>query len=205
MLIEAKPDSAAAVKGQAYAVSLLSSRIFRGIGIWNKILPQIATFRHIRLSDADYPGVVKFQPADLGTEALGYVAEHQALLTPLQEFLHECSNVKYLCPVEVTKTQYQPDGVEIHLKVGSELQKIRTRLIVAADGARITHPRSCWNQNSWLAILAILYCCICQARKIAQMILLTNAFGLVVRLRFYLYQGTAAALSGQHPTQKQKH
>lgn len=136
VLLEAKPYSVAAAKGQAYAVSLLSSRIFKGIGVWEKILPQIATFRHIRLSDADHPGVVQFQPADLGTEALGYVAEHQALLTPLQELLQECSNVSYLCPVEVVKTQYDPASVEIALKVGGEFRTIRTRLIVAADGAR---------------------------------------------------------------------
>ena len=136
VLIEAKPHSVAAAKGQAYAVSLLSSRIFKGIGVWDKILPQIATFNHIRLSDADYPGVVQFQPADLGTDALGYVAEHQALLAPLQEFLQQCPNVKYLCPAQVVKTDYQPGGVEIELNIGGELQTIRTSLIVAADGAR---------------------------------------------------------------------
>lgn len=136
VLIEAKPHSVAAAKGQAYAVSLLSSRIFKGIGVWDKILPQIATFNHIRLSDADYPDVVQFQPADLGTDALGYVAEHQALLTPLQEFLQQCPNVKYLCPAQVVKTNYQADGVAIELNIGGELQTIRTSLIVAADGAR---------------------------------------------------------------------
>ncbi len=135
-LIEAKPHSVAAAKGQAYAVHMLSRRIFEGIGVWDKILPQIATYRQVRLSDADHPGVVEFQPADLGTEALGYVAEHQALLTPLQEFLQECPLVSYLCPVEVVKTQYEPGGVEIALRVDGESRKIRTRLLVAADGAR---------------------------------------------------------------------
>ena len=136
VLIEAKPHSVAAAKGQAYAVHMLSRRIFEGIGIWDKILPQIATYRQVRLTDADHPGVVEFQPADLGTEALGYVAEHQALLTPLQEFLQECTNVFYLCPAEVVKTQYEPGGVEIDLKVDGESRTIRTRLLVAADGAR---------------------------------------------------------------------
>ena len=136
VLIEAKPHSVAAAKGQAYAVHLLSGRIFEGIGVWDKILPQIATFRQVRLSDADHPGVVEFQPADLGTDALGYVAEHQALLQPLQEFLQECSNVSYLCPAEVVKTQYEPDAVAIELSVGGESRTIRTRLLVAADGAR---------------------------------------------------------------------
>lgn len=136
VLIEAKPYSVAAAKGQAYAVHLLSSRIFEGIGVWDKILPQIATFRRVRLSDADYPGVVEFQPADLGTKELGYVAEHQALLLPLQEFLHECANVSYLCPAEVVKIEYEPGGVSISLLVGGETRTIRTRLVVAADGAR---------------------------------------------------------------------
>ena len=134
-LIEAKCNSAAAAKGQAYAVHLSSRHIFTGIGIWDKILPQIATFRHVCLSDADHPGVVEFQPADIDTEALGYVAEHRALLAPLQEFLQECPNVSYLCPVEVVKTRYQPTGVEIELS-GNAAQTIRTRLLVAADGAR---------------------------------------------------------------------
>lgn len=136
VLIEAKPHSVAAAKGQAYAVHLLSGRIFEGIGIWDKILPQIATFRQVRLSDADYPGVVEFHPADLGTDALGYVAEHQALLTPLREFMQECPNVTYLCPAETVKTRYEPDGVEIDLSVGGESRTLRTRLLVAADGAR---------------------------------------------------------------------
>jgi 2-octaprenyl-6-methoxyphenol hydroxylase len=136
VLIEAKPYSVAAAKGQAYAVHLISERILKGIGVWDKILPQIATFSQVRLSDADYPDIVEFQPADLGTEVLGYVAEHQALLKPLQKFLQECPNVTYLCPAEVVKTQYESTGVEISLKVGDESQKIRTQLIVAADGAR---------------------------------------------------------------------
>jgi 2-octaprenyl-6-methoxyphenol hydroxylase len=135
-LIEAKPDSVAAKKGQAYAVHLLSGRIFEGIGVWDKILPQIATCRQVRLSDADYPDVVEFHLSDLGTEALVYVAEHQALLAPLQDLLQECPNVSYLCPVEVVKTQYEPEGVEIALLMGTESRTIRTRLLVAADGAR---------------------------------------------------------------------
>ena len=60
LLIEAKVASAAVAKGQAYAVHRLSALIYQGIGIWDKILPQIANYRHVRLSDADYPDVVEF-------------------------------------------------------------------------------------------------------------------------------------------------
>lgn len=137
-LLEAKPQSVAAAKGQAYNISLLSERIFRDIGVWDKILPQVAAYRHIRLSDADYPGIVQFYPTDLGTDALGYVAEHHVLLTCLQELLQSCPNVSYLCPAEVVKAEYQADGVELEIATDGEISrsKIRTRLLVGADGAK---------------------------------------------------------------------
>ncbi|MBD1921872.1 FAD-dependent hydroxylase [Microcoleus sp. FACHB-831] len=145
VLIERSPQSAAAAIGRAYAISVMSGRIFEGIGIWDKILPQIATFGQISLSDADYPGVVQFHPPDLGTDGLGYGAEHRVLLTALQECLQDCPNVHWLCPAEVISADYQADAVELEIMVKGEIpqskipnlkSKIRTRLLVAADGAK---------------------------------------------------------------------
>ncbi|NET81346.1 MAG: FAD-dependent hydroxylase [Moorea sp. SIO1F2] len=136
LLIEAKPKSVAVARVQAYALSILSGRIFAGIGVWDKILPQISTFRQIRLSDANHSGVVHFSPSDLGTNALGYVGEHRPVLTSLQEFLTDCPNVDWLCPAEVVDVDYQESGVEITVKEGDTQHRIRTRLVVAADGAR---------------------------------------------------------------------
>ena len=70
LLIEARVASAAIAKGQAYAVHMLSARIFQGIGIWDKILPQIAKYRQVFLSDAKYPDIVKFQTTDISKEIL---------------------------------------------------------------------------------------------------------------------------------------
>ncbi|MFN6470281.1 MAG: FAD-dependent hydroxylase [Nostoc sp. SerVER01] len=136
LLIEAKVASAAVAKGQAYAIHMLSSLIYQGIGVWDKMLPQIAKYCRVRLSDADYPGVVEFVTDDIGTPELGYVAEHQAILEPLQEFVRDCANVTYLCPAEVVNTQYQQDAVAIDIKVAGELRTIKSKLLVAADGSR---------------------------------------------------------------------
>ncbi|BAY14323.1 UbiH/UbiF/VisC/COQ6 family ubiquinone biosynthesis hydroxylase [Anabaenopsis circularis NIES-21] len=138
LLIEAKVTSASVAKGQAYAVHLLSALIYQGIGVWDKILPQIAKYRHVRLSDADYPDVVEFATADLAkdTPELGYVAEHQALLQPLQEFVQKCPNVNYLCPAEVVNTQHQQDIVAIDIKISEQIYTVRSKLLVAADGSR---------------------------------------------------------------------
>ncbi|MDB9349750.1 FAD-dependent hydroxylase [Nodularia spumigena] len=136
LLIEARVASAAVAKGQAYAVHMLSALIFQGIGIWEEISPQIAKYCQVRLSDADYPDVVEFATDDIGTPELGYVAEHQALLQPLQEFVQHCPNVTYLCPAEVVKTEYQQDIVAIDIKIADNIQTVRSKLVVAADGSR---------------------------------------------------------------------
>jgi 2-octaprenyl-6-methoxyphenol hydroxylase len=141
VLIEAQPLSVEAKKPQAYNLSLLSGRIFEGIGVWDKILPQITTYRQIRLSDADHAGIVQFRPSDLGTDALGYIGEHRFLLNSLYEFLGECPNIKWLRPAEVVNVEYQASGVEIQMKVAGECHQLRTRLVVAADGAR-SHIRT---------------------------------------------------------------
>jgi 2-octaprenyl-6-methoxyphenol hydroxylase len=141
VLIEAQPPSLAVERRQAYALSLLSGRILKGIGVWDKILPQITTYQQIRLSDADHPGIVQFHPSDLGMDDLGYVGEHRPLLQSLYEFLADCPNVSWLCPAEVLHVEYQPSGVEIKVRVDGEIRQLRSRLIVAADGTR-SHIRT---------------------------------------------------------------
>lgn len=136
LLIEAKAQSVAVAKGQAYAVHMLSALIYQGIGVWQQILPQIETYRRVRLSDADYPGVVEFATGDINTKDLGYVAEHQALLYPLQEFIKDCPNITYICPAFVVNTQYHQDMATVEMKVAGEMRTVRTKLVVAADGAR---------------------------------------------------------------------
>ena len=133
-IIEAQPESVAVAKGRAYVISLLSGRIFQGLGIWERILPQITQFKQIQISDADFKGIVKCHPEDLGTDNLGYAAEHRVLLSALQECLNDSPNVSWLCPAEVVVADYQPDCVELEVK--GVRSKIRTRLLVAADGAR---------------------------------------------------------------------
>ena len=136
VLIETQTQSVAVARRQAYALSILSGRIFAGIGVWDKILPQITNFQQIRLSDAEHQGIVQFQLADLGTEALGYVGEHRPLLSSLQEFLADCSHVSWRCPAEVVEVEYQASGVNIQVKADGVVTQLRTRLVVAADGAR---------------------------------------------------------------------
>lgn len=136
VIIEARPLELAAAKRQAYAFSLLSGRIYEGIGVWQQIFPKIAKFSQIRLSDADYNQVVRFQTQDLNNKYLGYVAEHNVVLTALQKFITGCDNVSWLCPAEVTKVEYQDSLATVKVNIDGVEKLIKTKLVVGADGAR---------------------------------------------------------------------
>lgn len=135
-IIEAQTLTQAVQKKQAYALSLLTGRILEGIGVWQDILPNIGKFKHIRLSDADYPDVVKFETSDLNTQYLGYVAEHKFVLSALQNFTKNCPNITWLENTSVIKVDYQKSLAEVKVKKDDEIITLNTKLVIGADGAR---------------------------------------------------------------------
>ncbi len=136
--IDAQVESVSISKGRAYAISLLSGQIFAGYGIWEQVLPQITQFSQIQISDADYAGVVKLYPQDLGTTALGYAASHEVLLRALQAKLHSAENISIMCPAQVIGVDYRDKLTEIEIQTPDEPspRKIRASLVIGADGAR---------------------------------------------------------------------
>ncbi len=154
VLIESASGSVAADRGQAYSINQLSMQIFAGLGIWPTIRPQVETYRHVRLSDADSPNIVRFSPADLGSagwdsdrggaESLGYVAEHRVLLTELQNRLKRHMAIDRLCPAKVISRSVTPaDPASGHplistltVESADQVRPITAKLVIAADGAR---------------------------------------------------------------------
>jgi len=136
IIIEARSLSEAAAKTQAYAFSPLSSRIYEGIGIWEKIVPQVGKYTNISLSDADYIQQVKFGTKDLPGKHLGYVAQHNIVLSTLQEHLADCANVSWICPGKVVNVISEATLSIIEVDLENSRQFIKTKLVVGADGAR---------------------------------------------------------------------
>jgi 2-octaprenyl-6-methoxyphenol hydroxylase len=136
LIIEANPLEVAASREQTYALSPLSGRIFQEIGIWSEIIADLGKYRQIYLSDADDPGIVKFKMADLGTEFLGYVAEHKTVLQSLQEYINQCANVNWLCPAKTCGVTYEAEGAVVEVEIDSHKQQLRTKLVIGADGVR---------------------------------------------------------------------
>jgi 2-octaprenyl-6-methoxyphenol hydroxylase len=136
ILLEAQAESIAVAKGRAYALSILSGRIFQGLGIWQAVLPHFSQFAQIQISDADSPAIVHLLPQNLGTEVLGYAAGHGVLLNALQSKLVSTENFRYLCPAQVDRVIYQADQCELAITTPDGQILIRSTLTVGADGAK---------------------------------------------------------------------
>jgi len=139
-LIEANPLTVGLAQRRAYALTLLTGRIFSGLGVWKAILPKISTFSQIRLADEHSSAVVNLQPNDLGLEPgsaeLGYVGEHGVLLRALQERLTGADYLTWYCPAALSHADYGSDRVTLTLADAETTQQITAKVLVAADGAR---------------------------------------------------------------------
>jgi 2-octaprenyl-6-methoxyphenol hydroxylase len=137
VLIEAATTSAAADRGQAYSINQLSSKIFAGLNLWSQIRPQVETYSHVQLSDADYQGtIVQFQPDDVQEPTLGYVAEHRVLLDALQSRLKRCELVDWLCPATVQSMTTVGHDRQLTIGHGGTTRVLQAKLVIAADGSR---------------------------------------------------------------------
>jgi 2-octaprenyl-6-methoxyphenol hydroxylase len=136
-LIEAQPQDQAASKRQAYALTLLSGKIFDRLGVWQEILPQIVTFDHIQISDANQ-WVVDLTPEDLGTDHLGYVGEHGVILTALQRQINQSPQIQWVCPAQVQEVRYFEDFAQVWVNSAEHPEPIviESRLVVATDGSK---------------------------------------------------------------------
>ncbi len=136
ILLDAQSREAAVSRQQVYAVTLLTGQILQGIGVWEAILPQINTFRQIRLSDGDRPADVRFLPQDLALDRLGYVAEHTPLLQGLRDFIDKSDNVCCVESAQVEEINYGTDEAIVTYGHEGKTQQLQARLVVAADGGR---------------------------------------------------------------------
>ncbi len=136
IMIEAQSLENVTKKKLAYALSLLSGAIFKGIGVWDQIFPNVGKFEHIRLSDADHGNIIHFEKEDLNTQFLGYVGEHQYVLKPLQELSQKCKNITWFPSSKLIDIIEEKDSITVTIERENQTQKLTAKLLVGADGAK---------------------------------------------------------------------
>ena len=118
---------------RALALALGSVEIFQTLGIWTGVADQATAIRRIHVSDRGHFGKTRFQAADLGVPAFGYVIPARELEKAVAEVCRR-QGVEMICPAEVRGMAWRGERVELSGVRDGEAFSCRARLVVAADG-----------------------------------------------------------------------
>ncbi|SFH40023.1 2-octaprenyl-6-methoxyphenol hydroxylase [Nitrosospira sp. Nsp14] len=136
LLLEARGLPAKTEDSRPLALSHGSRLILQRLGVWNA-LHDITPITTIHISNRGGFGRAVLTAAEIGVPALGYVMNHHDVFRAMHEALQEC-DIDYLTGAQVThletgavqgKIEFQHDGVT---------KKATARLLVLADGGRLT-------------------------------------------------------------------
>jgi 2-octaprenyl-6-methoxyphenol hydroxylase len=116
------------------ALSLGSSRIFSGMGIWGDIERDVAPIQHVHVSDRGHFGFAHLDADDERVPALGYVAPARAMGAALSRRLDASPRIRVLRPGRLQGLQITKDLVNLEVAVAGQSQLLTAALLVAADG-----------------------------------------------------------------------
>jgi 2-octaprenyl-6-methoxyphenol hydroxylase len=116
------------------ALSLGSRRILEAIGLWADIAPEAEPILRVHVSDRGHWGFTRLDQAELGVEALGYVVPARAIGLAIRGALAAADRVEQRCPARLTGYRVRGDGVDLDVQDPDASQRLRARLLVAADG-----------------------------------------------------------------------
>jgi len=134
VVVEAQSLRGVAARPRAYALSVTSADIFKGLGLWPQIGPQVTPFQRVRLVEGDHVQAVDFWPSDLNTEAVYYGADHGVLITALQQAVMATPNLRYLTSACLIHWERRPGESVAQVTSPEGNYRIRSPLMVAADG-----------------------------------------------------------------------
>ncbi len=131
----AAPQAGDAYDLRVYALAHGSKRLLDTLGVW-PVLPQerIAAYRSMRVWDEHGSGELEFHASLLGEESLGFIVEQCALLAALMVRMRASARIE-LCADTVASMETSARDTEVRFTEGA---RVRTRLVIAADGANST-------------------------------------------------------------------
>lgn len=133
-LIEAAPPPQTAPRWDERCIALnhASQRIFAALGVWDALAAAAAPILATHISEQGRFGVARFAAAEAGLDALGYNLPLRAIGQTLWARMLVLGGTQLECPAQLEALRPGSDSIELLLHGGTRL---RTRLLVAADGA----------------------------------------------------------------------
>lgn len=131
------------------ALSIATQRMFENVGAWQGIVDRRACpYREMLVWDSEAAGRTHFKSQDIGAPELGHIVENRVMQLALLNQLKKADSIDYLCPATLERYDKQNDLIVCTIRTQAsdathndgavELRKIKTRLLVGADGAQST-------------------------------------------------------------------
>ena len=136
LLLEARGLPAKTEDSRPLALSHGSRLILQRLGVW-KALHDITPITTIHISNRGGFGRAVLTAAEIGVPALGYVMNHHDVFRAMHEALQEC-DVDYLTGAQVTHLETGAARGQIEFQHDGVAKKAMARLLVLADGGRLT-------------------------------------------------------------------
>ena len=115
------------------AINRASLAIFESIGAWQEMVERAGVYHDMHVWDSTGAGMIHFDAAEAGLDALGYIIENTVIQQALQRSLETAENIDWICPVTINSIKLGDDIQQLHLDDGRILE---CRLLVGADGSR---------------------------------------------------------------------
>lgn len=123
------------------ALSDSSATILKKLGLWSALAPFVTPIDTVHISDTGHAGMSSFSAAEGGHENLGYVIENTGFGEQLLHHASAYNNLLIQSPSKVLRVRPLKSGAELDVlgagceKDSNEESKLRTRLVIIADGA----------------------------------------------------------------------
>lgn len=116
------------------AINRASQHLLEHLDAWSAILERRASaYRRMVVWDARSSGEIEFDATEIGEADLGHIIENRVIQESLLERLEQLDAVQLFAPLGVEGLELEPKVAYVSLSDGSRL---RSRLVVGADGAR---------------------------------------------------------------------
>ncbi len=136
-IIEAYPynsETQPSYDDRAIALAWGSRLILEGMGTWNRLQPKVEPILDVHISDRGHYGFSRLNHKQEGVEALGYVATGHALGETLLQGVGDLADIELICPARLNHFIIRSDHAEVHIDRGGETQRLKTKLLIGADG-----------------------------------------------------------------------
>ncbi len=122
--------------GRVSALAYASVRMLRALGVWDGLQDHAQPIREILVTDGKIAGATSpfslhFDSAEVGAEALGYIAENRHIRASLYGAVARAANLELLAPAMAKDMKTDSGSAVVTLADGSQ---IGAALVIAAEG-----------------------------------------------------------------------